>query len=68
MFILNTYIKCASFCLLNIDCNLLIMISPMTNMQHPMVTATANITMMDIPLGIITPFELFPSVEPAPKM
>ena len=43
------------------------MISPMTNMQHPMVTATANITMMDIPLGIITPFELFPPVEPAPK-
>ena len=43
------------------------MIRPITNMQHPMVTATANITMMDIPLGIITPFEFSPSVEPAPK-
>ena len=36
-------------------------------MQHPMVTATANITMIDIPLGIITPFELPPSAESAPK-
>ena len=43
------------------------MIRPITNMQHPMVTATANITMMDIPLGIITPFEFPPSVESGPK-
>ena len=43
------------------------MISPVMNMQHPMVTATANITMMDIPLGIITPFEFCPSVESVPK-
>ena len=67
MFVLNRSIKCVILYGLSIDCNLLIIISPITNMQHPMVTATANITMMDIPLGMTTPFEFSPSEEPAPK-
>ena len=50
-----------SFCGSDSNSYLLITTSPTTNIQHPIVNATARITTIEIPLGMDT---LFP--EPPP--